>query len=95
MQDRVVGGVSFLTKNALCTLHIVDLWRYYGCPTRSCVTECTLTRRYNASLRSRTSQYSMTFVPFSITLWNGLVDPVLDGVGLAGFKSRANALLLA
>ena len=28
-------------------------------------------------------------------LWNDLSDPVFDGVGLAGFKSRANAFLLA
>ena len=31
----------------------------------------------------------------SQSLWNDLNDPVSDGVGLAGFKSRANALLLA
>ena len=28
-------------------------------------------------------------------LWNDLVDPVFDGVELAGFKSRSNAFLLA
>ena len=28
-------------------------------------------------------------------LWNDLANPVFDGVGLAGFKSRANASLLA
>ena len=26
---------------------------------------------------------------FGIILWNDLSDPVFDGVGLAGFKSRA------
>ena len=30
-----------------------------------------------------------------VTPWNDLSDPVFDGVGLAGFKSRANAFLLA
>ena len=45
--------------------------------------------------RCRTSQYRRTFVPFSVSLWNNLSDPVFDGVGLAGFKSRANAFLLA
>ena len=30
-----------------------------------------------------------------MSLWNDLSDPVFDGVGLAGFKSRANAFLLA
>ena len=31
----------------------------------------------------------------SVSLWNDLSDPVFDGVGLASFKSRANAFLLA
>ena len=43
----------------------------------------------------RTSQYRRTFIPLSISLWNDLSDPVFDGVVLAGFKSRANAFLLA
>ena len=45
--------------------------------------------------RCRTSQYRRTFVPISVFLWNDFADPVFDGVGLAGFKSRANAFLLA
>ena len=36
-----------------------------------------------------------TFVPLSVSLWNDLADPVFDGLGLASFKSRANAFLLA
>ena len=48
-----------------------------------------------APLRCRTLQYSMTFIPFSVSLWNDLANPVFDGVGLAGFKSRVNASLLA
>ena len=39
--------------------------------------------------RCRTSQYSRTFITLSVSLWNDLANPVLDGVGLAGFKSRA------
>ena len=35
------------------------------------------------------------FPSFSVSLWNDLSDPVFDGVGLDGFKSRANAFLLA
>ena len=45
--------------------------------------------------RCRTSQCIMSSIPLSISLWNDLADPVLDGVGLADFKSKANALLLA
>ena len=44
--------------------------------------------------RCRTSQYRRTFNSLSVSLWNDLVDPVFDGVGLAGFKSRSNAFLL-
>ena len=44
--------------------------------------------------RRRTSQYSRTFVPLSVSLLNDLANPVFDGVGLAGFKSRANAFSL-
>ena len=42
-----------------------------------------------AQPRCRTLQYSRTFIPFSVSLWNDLANPVFDGVGLAGFKSRA------
>ena len=52
-------------------------------------------RHWFAPSRCRTSQYLRTFVPLSVSLWNDLSDPVFDGVGLAGFKSRANAFLLA
>ena len=43
----------------------------------------------------RKSQYRRSFVPLSVSLWNDLSDPVFDGVGLVGFKSRANAFLFA
>ena len=45
--------------------------------------------------RCRTLQYSRTFIPLTVPLWNDLAIPVLDDVRLAGFKSRANAFLLA
>ena len=45
--------------------------------------------------RCRPSQYRRSFVPLSVSLRNDLSDPVFDGVGLAGFKSRANAFLFA
>ena len=55
-----------------------------------------IAHRYSyAPPRCRTSQYHITFIPLSVSLWNDLVDPVFDGVGLAGFKSRSNAFLLA
>ena len=45
--------------------------------------------------RCRTSQCRRSFVPLSMSLWNDLSDSAFDGVGLAVFKSRANASLLA
>ena len=55
-----------------------------------------IAHRYTyAPPRCRTSQYRRTFAPLSVSLWNALSDPVFDGVVLAGFKSRANASLLA
>ena len=61
------------------------------------VTRCTLIqhRITYSPPRCRTSQYRRTFIPLSVSLWNDLVDPVFDGVGLEGFKSRSNAFLLA
>ena len=55
-----------------------------------------VTHRYTyAPPRCRTSQYSRTFIPLSASLWNDLANPVFDGVGQVGFKSRANAFILA
>ena len=52
--------------------------------------------RYTYALpRCRTLQYSKTLIPFLVSLWNDLASSVFDGVGLAGFKSRDNASLLA
>ena len=54
-----------------------------------------VTHRYTyAPPRSRTLQYSRTFIPFSVSLWNDLANSVFDGVRLVGFKSRANASFL-
>ena len=44
--------------------------------------------------RCGTSQYRMTFILRPVSL-EKLGDPLFDGVGQAGFKSRANAFLLA
>ena len=57
----------------------------------------SIAHRYTYALpRCRNSQYlPHTFITFSVSLRNALVDPVFDGVGLTGFKSRSNAFLLA
>ena len=48
-----------------------------------------------ASPRHRTSKSRLTFIPLSVSLWNDLCDPIFEGVGLTGFKSKVNAFLLA
>ena len=92
------------------TFLIVDPWQSCVCFIRSGVTRCTLlillylvrmrgalvAHRYTyAPPYCRTLQYCRTFIPFSVSLWNDLANPVFDGVGLVGFKSRANHSLLA
>ena len=52
-------------------------------------------RHLFAPPRCRTSQYRRSFMRLSVSLWNDRSDPVFDGVELEGFKSRANAFLLA
>ena len=60
------------------------------------VCECNIAHRYiYAPLRCRTSQQHRTFIPLSVAVMNVLADPVLDDVGLAGFKNLANAFSLA
>ena len=55
-----------------------------------------IAHRYTfAPPRCRTLQYRRTFILLSVSLWNDLVDPLFDGVGLGCFKSRSNAFLLA
>ena len=45
-----------------------------------------IAHRYTYSpSRCRTSQYSRTFITVSISLWNDLIDPLFEGVGLADF----------
>ena len=62
------------------------------CFTRGAV----IAHRYTyAPPHCRTSQYHMTFISLSVSLWNDLGDLVFDGVGLEDFKCRVNDFLLA
>ena len=54
-----------------------------------------IAHRYTyAPPRCRTTKYRRTFIPLAVSLRNDLSDPVFGGVGLAGFKSRANDLFI-
>ena len=78
--DLVILGVTFDAKMTFEKLIRSVLWLLIGTRSRLLVV----------------GLFSITgaLCP-SLSLWNGLSDPVFDGVGLAGFKSRANAFLLA
>ena len=79
----------------LCTIFIA-FYLYRICSSASYMRCFGRTSVYSsASCICRTSQYHMTFIPLSVPFWNDLSYPVFDSVRLAGFKSRANALLLA
>ena len=52
--------------------------------------------RYTYALpRCKTPKYHKFFIALSVCLWNDLANHVFGGVGLVGFKSRANAFSLA
>ena len=92
--DPAVSGVLASVRE--CPMHLLnDALPGPYVPVR--VTRGALVaHRYTyAPPRCITSQYHRTFGPLSVSLWNDLANPVFDGVGLAGFKSRANAFLLA
>ena len=42
----------------------------------------------------RTLQYSRTFIPFSVSHWNDLANPVFDGVGLGGFQEQGQCFFI-
>ena len=75
-----------------CTLLMV-LYTWTICASAG-YTRCSGRYTY-APPRFLTLQYSRTFIPLSVSVWNDLANPVFDVVGLAGFKSRANVFLLA
>ena len=84
---RAVSGAPFLTavNGAISGPYVPVL-----------ITRALVAHRYTYALpRCRTSLYGMTFIPLTVSLWNDLADTIFDGVGLAGCKSRADALLLA
>ena len=103
--DRVVSGASFLTGglvecdlykircNLIHTLH--DALPLSYVPVWATRRGATVAHRYTYAPRCRTSHYHRTFIPLSVSLWNDPWWPVFDGVGVAGYKSGANAFLLA
>ena len=42
----------------------------------------------------RTLQCSRTFIPFSVSLWNDLANPVFDGGGTGGFQEHCQCFII-
>ena len=59
-------------------------------PRNRCAHQYTYMRLLAAEPRSTAG-----LIPLSVSLWNHLAYPVFDGVGQAGFKSRANAFFIS
>ena len=100
--DHAASVAQFLTGVCLSvTLHIVDIWQHCVCCIRSGLNGglyvpvrvtwgALVAHHYTyASPSCKTLQYCRTFIPLSVSLRNDLADSMFDGVGLAGFKSRA------
>ena len=64
-------------------------------PVRGTCSALVVDRYTHEPPSCRTSQYCRTLVLLSVSLWNSLAEPIFHGVGLASFKSRTNAFLLA
>ena len=68
--------VSYLHRMCQCGLHVV-LWAPIG------ILMCVLAAEPRSTTR-------LLFPFLSVSMWNDFVDPVFDGMGLTGFKSKAN-----
>ena len=68
----------YLDLMCQCRLHVM-LWSHIGTLMHCLAAEPCSTARL--------------FIPFSVSLWKDRANNVFDGVGLVGFKSRANASL--
>ena len=108
--DRAVSGAQFLTGGVFeCDIthrrYVAVLCMLYKIRCNRCtllmvlylvhMCQCGLHSVLWSQPHCRTSQYSRTFIPLSVSLWNDLANLVFDGVGLAFFKSRGNTFLLA
>ena len=88
--SSICGSIMYAVKDWVYPMHHLYgalPWPYV--PVK--VTRGSLVaHRFTYALpRCRTSQHRRTFIPLSVSLWNDLTDPVFDGVGLAGLKSKA------
>ena len=96
LHRRSVAAVCMLYKIRSNPMHPLNsLLPSLFVPARATRGALAAHRYAYAVPRCRTSQFRRSFIPWSVSLWNSLGDSVFDGVGLGGFKSRANALLQA
>ena len=95
-QRRSVAVLCMLYKIRYNAMHPLYAAHHVPCVPVRVTCDALVAHRYTyAPPRCITSKYRRTFILLSVSLWNDLAVPVFDGVGLAGFKSRVNAFLLA
>ena len=85
------GFVFCLSSNIAHRRSVAVLCMQHKIRCNRCTISLSSTCAAAGAHRCRASQYRRTFIPLSVSLWNDLADSVFDGVGLAGFKSWANA----
>ena len=73
---------------------ITSLW-CFSCAGAGYTRRCESTSVHLCTSSLQNLAVSPDFYSLSVSLWNDLSDPLFDSVGLAGFKSRADAFLLA
>ena len=104
--DLTVSGASFLTGGVIeCNIahrrSVAVLCMLYKirCSLITLSLRCSIlalvAHRYTYLIaRCITSHYRRTIIPFSVSLWNNLLDPVFDAVGLAAFQEEGQCFFI-
>ena len=94
---RSVAVLCMLYKIRCNPMHPLIMMRYLDLSASAGYTRCPIcTSVYLCGTSLQNLAVPRDFCcPLSVPMERSIADPVFDGVGLAGFKSRANAFLLA
>ena len=92
---RSVAVLCMLYKNRCNPIDPPNDGMWTVCTSAGCTPCPGSTSVYLCTTSLQNLAVPQTFVLLSVSLWNDLADPVFDGVGLAGLKSKANDFLLA
>ena len=91
--DRVLSRVRQLSGGSVSC----DIWRRRKVPSLFVFFKINSLAAHSRSYempRSRTVQFSRSFVLYCVRLWNGLHESVFAGEGLGAFKTSVNRFFL-